>query len=266
MVLSSVLEVLVDQGSGVQRSGGRGGLARVMAASMLVAALVGITVLATPRPAHACVCADVPLSDYADEVDVAFTGWQVERIISESDGSTWSSDPVTLTFRVTRVYKGRAGPLIEVQTVRDGSSCGVDFAEKGVKGVAAFSRGGDEYMVSLCGSVVTIGELKEVFGEGNPPDEALTLQEEVEGMQEEVEEPGANIEDLLPDDLRQEDEMVSMQGEVSGLEEEAISLQTEVSSLKGAVSTMARVLLLAGGLVMTAGLVAFLRRKRDDPG
>ena len=206
---------------------------------VLGAVFVSITVVVAPRTAHACSCVDLPLSEYADEVDIAFSGSQIERIISEPEGSARSSaDPVTLTFRVNRMYKGRAGPLIEVRTVRDEMSCGVDFAGKGITGVAAYSRGGDEYRVGLCGSPVTIGELQEVFGEGYPPDEVLGLQQEVAGLEEEV----------------------------AGLEEEVLSLQSEVSSLRGSASTTTRILLAAGGMVIVAGLVAYLRRTRGDPG
>ena len=214
---------------------------------ILVTALTAYLGLAlTARTVHACSCLDVPLSEYAEDVAIAFSGSQIERIISEPEGSTRSSaDPVTLIFRVNRMYKGRAGPLIEVQTVRGEMSCGVNFPRKAITGVAAFSRGGDEYAVGLCGSPVTIGELEEVFGEGYPPDEIFGLQQDVAGLKE--------------DSADLEEEVLSLQTEVS-------NLRDEVSNLRDSASTMTRILLAAGSIVIIGGLVAVFSRKRRDPG
>lgn len=199
----------------------------------------------TARTVLACSCVNVPLSEYADEVDIAFSGSQIERIVSQPEGSTRSSaDPVTLIFRVNRMYKGRAGPLVEVHTVRDEISCGVDFAGRGITGVAAFSRGG-EFGVGLCGSPVTISELQQVFGEGYPPDEVFGLQQDVGGLEEDVAGLGMDL---------------------AVLEEEVLSLHAEVSNLRDSVSIMTRILLAAGSMIIIVGLAAVLRRKRGDPG
>ena len=90
-----------------------------------------------------------------------------------------------LLLEVDRVYKGRAGPLIEVHT-SDGAACGTDFGGRGTTGVAVFKseisdklsgrEPGDLY-VNLCYSHVSIEELEEVFGAGYPPDETLELEE-----------------------------------------------------------------------------------------
>ena len=73
-------------------------------------ALVGIA--ATPRPAHACSCIHRELSEYADDITVAFVGRQLERVVHDQ----FDDNGAALLFRVDRVYKGEAGPLIEVRT------------------------------------------------------------------------------------------------------------------------------------------------------
>ena len=48
--------------------------------SLALVTMVFFAVLAsTPRTAHACSCVDVQLSEYADDVVVAFAGRQIER-------------------------------------------------------------------------------------------------------------------------------------------------------------------------------------------
>ncbi len=146
--------------------------------ALLLAAAVFFVIMAVPaRTAHACSCVDLHLSEYADDVALAFAGRQIERILPEpSPDGVWSSkDPVTLVFEVERVYKGRSASQIALLTIRGGGSCGVDFGGEGVTGVAAFGSTEGLY-VFLCGSPVTIAELQEVFGEGFLPDETLALE------------------------------------------------------------------------------------------
>ena len=105
-----------------------------------------------------------PLSEYVEQVDVAFAGVQVER---EGD---WDA---VLTFEVDRVYKGRIAPRVDVYTSFS-SSCGIDFERAGYTGVAAFGEpDSPKLWVHWCGSHVSIEELEEVFGSGYPPDETL---------------------------------------------------------------------------------------------
>lgn len=148
----------------------------------LAATVAFVALLVNPGIAHACSCGPDTLADYADDVAVAFTGRQIDRIEHPSTLATGysSADPVTLVFEVNRVYKGTVGPLVEVHTVRERASCGIDFGGYVNVGVAAFSRSPDsqagmenDLKVSWCGSQVTIAELEDVFGSGNPPDPHL---------------------------------------------------------------------------------------------
>ena len=146
--------------------------------------LVMVTVLAvilvTPRIVHACSCGATTLSDYADRVNVAFVGRQIE---STGVSGVWGVS--VLLLEVDRVYKGRAGPLIEVRT-DDSATCGAHFGGMGTTGVAVMRNDvsrewegielGDLY-VGWCTAHVSIEELEEVFGAGYPPDETLVLEE-----------------------------------------------------------------------------------------
>lgn len=141
----------------------------------LAAAAAFALILIAPGPAHGCKCENLPLSEYADEVDLAFSGRQVERISDEGFIVF-----VTLVFEVHRVYKGQAGPLIEVRTGWGGGDCGTDFLGKGVTGVAAFGEDGEALGVGRCGSHHSVSDLEEIFGPGYPPDETITLPEETD--------------------------------------------------------------------------------------
>ena len=143
---------------------------RLCGVLMTAAAIALIGLAATPRAAHACSCIDRELSEYADDITVAFVGRQLERVVHD-----WVDDNGTaLLFRVDQVYKGDAGPLIEVRTHAQGPACGMDLGGMGAVGIAARTWRGD-LSVNLCNSMVTAAELQDVFGEGHPPDDSIRL-------------------------------------------------------------------------------------------
>lgn len=148
--------------------GHRNGPGYRISVSILLASIITLALLtAVPRSAHGCSCSEMysPLSEYVDQVDVAFSGHQVDR------GDDW--ELTVLTFEVDRVYKGEVGPRVELYTSLN-SSCGIDFGPAGYTGVAAFAAGPEstELWVHWCGSHVSIEELEEVFGAGYSPDDA----------------------------------------------------------------------------------------------
>ena len=143
---------------------------RLFGVLMTAAAIALVGIAATPRTAHACSCIDLELSEYADDITVAFVGRQLERVVHD-----WVDDNGTaLLFGVDRVYKGEAGPLIEVRTHAQGPACGIDLGGMGAVGIVARTWRGD-LSVNLCGSMVTAAELQDVFGEGYPPDDSIRL-------------------------------------------------------------------------------------------
>ena len=138
---------------------------------LVIAAMVAVVmVVATASTAYACSCIARELSEYADDISVAFAGSQVERTVQ----SQVQDNGVALVFSVDRVYKGEAGPLIEVHTHAQESACGIDMDGRGTVGVVAGEWRGD-LNVNLCGSIVALDELEEVFGEGHLPDESIRL-------------------------------------------------------------------------------------------
>lgn len=144
-----------------------------------LAIVAGVSTI--PIPAGACsVTAPFPqLADYADEIAVAFVGREIERIPHPSDGEI-------AVFEVDRVYKGQAGPLIEVRTGYGNSNCTYHFGFSGRQGITA-RRGGIEWgaeegdlVMGALFSTATVAELEDVFGAGYPPDETLLIATEVD--------------------------------------------------------------------------------------
>ena len=148
--------------------------------SLIVALAVTVGALAIPRSANACSPIPDPpeLAEYADEIAVAFVGRQIDYVAHRSKG-------VTLVFEVDRVYKGQAGPVVELSTGYGGGDCGVDFGGYGTVGITAGRRGATgwwaaeegDLTVSLHKSAATVEELEEVFGAGYPPDPTIQLSE-----------------------------------------------------------------------------------------
>lgn len=163
----------------------RSGRARLSTTTVRTFALLVVIagVLAIPVPAGACsVTAPFPeLADYADEIAVAFVGREIDRFAHPSDGET-------AVFEVDRVYKGQAGPLIEVRTGYGYSNCTYHFGFSGTQGITA-RRGGTEWgaeegdlVIGAFFSTASVAELEEVFGAGYPPDETL-IPEEVDARE-----------------------------------------------------------------------------------
>ena len=225
----------------------------------------------------------LPLSEYADEVDVAFQGRQIERIPLEPDSDELDSDefllpgegPFTLVFEVDRVYKGVVGSRIEVYTWLGGASCGVSFDGRGLVGVAAFARG-SELRVDVCASPVSIGDLEEVFGDGVPPDPPVDEVSSLEEKKSEVEEAFGN--GVAPDPPVEEVSSLEEQmsglneapdppvEEVSSLEEQMSGLNEEVTDPGKGFSNIARILQSAVTILILLGLAVGVVKLRRKPG
>ena len=143
---------------------------RVCGGLTIVALVAVVMVVTTAGTAHACSCLVRELSEYADDISVAFVGDQRGRVVHDY----FEDNGAALLFRVEQVYKGEAGPLIEVRTHAQGPACGIDVSGQGTVGVVA-RQWRNELSVNLCSSIVAIAEMEEVFGEGYPPDESIPL-------------------------------------------------------------------------------------------
>lgn len=138
---------------------------------ILSAAFFGLLGVAFPGTAQACSCSGEKITEYADDVAIAFSGRQVDRVVFDE----MQDNGTSLFFEVDEVFKGEAGPIIEVTTHAQGGACGIDMANAGRTGVAVFEWQG-QLNVGLCGSVVPLDLLPAAFGEGSPPDEAIVVE------------------------------------------------------------------------------------------
>jgi hypothetical protein len=106
--------------------------------------VIGAVALALAGDALACTCAPVDLVRDLPRSDAAFVGSVLER------RSTHAS--VLLLFRVEQVYKGDISGRVEVETERDGSTCGLDL-EVGERVGLLLEREGGLWRSNLCSRV-----------------------------------------------------------------------------------------------------------------
>ena len=100
--------------------------------------------LALAGDALACTCAPVDLARDLPRTDGAFVGTVLERRATEAS--------VSLLFRVEQVYKGDISNRVEVETSRDGSTCGLELAV-GERVGLLLDRDGTLWRSSLCSQV-----------------------------------------------------------------------------------------------------------------
>lgn len=140
------------------------------ARAFLVASLIGVGFVVAPAPAHACSCVEnLPPPETLERSAVVFAGRVVSLKLHERQGEVWSgSDPVTVEFEVSSVWKGTEYQTMYLTTARSGATCGFTFVE------------GEEYLVyssntatvSLCSRTRSISEADEdlaALGEGRSP-------------------------------------------------------------------------------------------------
>ncbi len=129
-----------------------------------------LTVLGAPTPAYGCSCEDAGLNEFADEVDLAFVGQQVSRVVYDeiADNST------VLTFEVETVYKGDVSAIVRLATNAQESACGMDYSGAGRVAIVA-SKWRGSLSVNLCRSFVSEADLQQEFGDGHVPIAAATI-------------------------------------------------------------------------------------------
>ncbi|HYF28278.1 MAG TPA: hypothetical protein VD931_21225 [Baekduia sp.] len=124
-------------------------------ASLIALALV----LAAPSAAQACSIVAPEPREQLSVADAAGVVTVLERRDTPPgpDGTTSSGDPTTLRARVERVVKGPLAREIEIRTVRDGATCGLE-ADPGDRFAVFLDRDGDTYTAYL-GDRTTEGRL-----------------------------------------------------------------------------------------------------------
>ena len=112
---------------------------------MTLVALGGLAAaLTTAVAALACTCAPVDLERDLPRADGAFVGTVLERRSTEAS--------VLLLFRVEQVYKGDVNDRVEVETQRDGASCGLELGV-GERVGLLLERDGELWRAGLCSQV-----------------------------------------------------------------------------------------------------------------
>jgi hypothetical protein len=141
----------------------------VLSVAAALSAVTGVVLLATP--AHACSCARASEAEYFRFADVVFTGTLIDRQEPPWRPVMSSGDPATLTFEVSRVHKGEAQRLQQVETAMSGGSCGLEIEGSGPFLVFAdHARGGATLTASLCGGTRAIADGgRPAVGENYPP-------------------------------------------------------------------------------------------------
>ena len=122
---------------------------------LVACALVAVAALAAADLAWGCSCAARPDRERLREAEAAFVGVVQSRRPAEPerpDGSQSSADPFVVTMRVEEVFKNDFEETVEVWTVRDGASCGMEAAEGSRIGLFPYWREG-RWHGNLCGQI-----------------------------------------------------------------------------------------------------------------
>ena len=118
--------------------------------------------LALAGDALACSCAPVDLERDLPTADGAIIGTVLERTVT--------GETATYLFRVEQVYKGDISNRVEVETSRDGATCGLELPV-GQRVGLLLDRDGELWRSSLCSRVEPAAflELTDVEDNALPP-------------------------------------------------------------------------------------------------
>lgn len=131
---------------------------RTMAWALLVALGVTLgTAALAAAPAYACSCAEQTLQSQYDRADAVFTARLVSRTVDHGPG--WfgrsSGDPAHHVFAVDGVLKGEVHAEQGVDSVAEGSSCGLEISGNGPHLVFA-DRDGSGLAADLCNGTTAL--------------------------------------------------------------------------------------------------------------
>lgn len=153
------------------------GLKRKSIAFILMLATATAFFMFTPERASACSCVANPdVAEALHNSDAVFEGTITAKQGSTKLFSTSSADPVTWTFQVNEVWKGKVAPAISVKSAFSSSSCGYEFEEGRRYLVYASDNGKSSLEVSLCSRTTDYGSAGAdlaALGSGSTPPPAL---------------------------------------------------------------------------------------------
>lgn len=149
-------------------------VARMLCAA-LFAALSIVVVGAGPSFACSCVMADA--AAHVDGATVVVSGTVTDVVPPPSTKEMSSLDPATYVVDVDQVFKGQAGPTVEVLSPNSGASCGLENVVPGRRYVVFASHqsmegaDADHLWANLCGgtSPATPELLAEIEATTGPP-------------------------------------------------------------------------------------------------
>ena len=136
----------------------------------LIVPLISFWILLHPEQSYACSC--VTPGSTSEELAtsaVVFVGRVVSvREFERDDGLIGSTDPTTIEFAVSTVWKGPSYETMYLTTARLGASCGFTFVEG--EQYVVYSRNGST--VSLCSRTRSLSEAQHdlvELGKGQAP-------------------------------------------------------------------------------------------------
>ncbi|RIX51692.1 hypothetical protein D3P08_14805 [Paenibacillus nanensis] len=116
---------------------------------VVISVLLGSAAL-KPEAASACSCAIVSnVQEAKQSSDAVFDGTVIGKKTASKLFASSSADPVTWTFQVNEVWKGKVAPVLSVTSAESGDSCGYEFRE-GQRYVVYARKTGETLDVSLC--------------------------------------------------------------------------------------------------------------------
>lgn len=125
----------------------------------IFACLLAVSIFAVSVPrAQACSCVPPPPPPEAlAQSDAVFAG-RVTDIHIENQGPQLSSaDPVRVSFRVERAWKGGTASTLQVTTPRDSASCGFNF-EQGKDYIVYAGEQAGELTTGLCSRTALLSD------------------------------------------------------------------------------------------------------------
>ncbi|OBR68244.1 hypothetical protein A7K91_10550 [Paenibacillus oryzae] len=147
---------------------------RIKSLYMLLIFAVAIGLLATaPERAHACSCAmNADVKTSLENHNAVFEGTVTAKKEPTALFFSSSADPVTYTFKVNEVWKGKVAPSITVTSAWSSASCGFEFKE-GSRYLVYARDNGKTLEVSLCSRTAAYssasGDLAELGTGSTPP-------------------------------------------------------------------------------------------------
>lgn len=137
----------------------------------IFAALAVVALLTAVQPAcvFACSCIQAPPPDEALASSTAVFAGQVTEIAAPADRG--GSDPVVVTFAVSKGWKGAGQPTIVVNTSASSASCGFEFV-KGQEYLVYASENEGHLQTGLCSRTSLLASAANdlaVLGDGTIP-------------------------------------------------------------------------------------------------